>query len=360
VNRARAQSMAAGWGSRIGEPGVLLSAVALALIGLVMVYSSSSVLAEKRYLDGAYFFKRQFLHLAVGLVVMLVLAGIDYSRLKRVAYLGWFLAVAGLVLVLIPGLGHTAGGATRWLRIGSFSLQPSEFAKLALVFFMARYLSDNQHYLKSFSRGLMPILGPAGVMALLILPQPDLGMTITIMTLALVMLFVAGTRLSYLLGFMFLGGGAFYILVFHVKEYWEKRVTSYLDPWSDPLGTGYHIIHSFLAFGSGGLLGNGLGGSKQKLFYLPEPHTDFILSVLGEEFGLVGVFVVLGLFMWLIYRGIHSALAARDLFGTYLALGCTLIIGIQAFVNAGSGDGHAAHQGADHAVHQLRRVFLDR
>lgn len=333
--RANVQIQPQAWAVRMGDPALLLSALALSLVGLVMVYSSSSMLAEKRYLDDAYFFKRQLVHLMAGVLVMLTLAATDYARLKRLSYPAWLACLLVLLLVMVPGIGHTAGGATRWVRLGSISIQPSEFAKLALVMFMARYLSEQQHYIKSFTRGLVPVLGAAGIMALLVLPQPDLGMAVTLMSLALIMLFVAGTRMSYLLSLLIMGSGVFYLLVFHVRTYWKDRVLSFLEPWSDPLDTGYHIIHSFLAFGSGGILGNGLGGSQQKLFYLPEPHTDFIFSVLGEELGLWGVLIVLSLFMALVYRGIKASLSARDLFGTYLALGCTLIIGIQAFVNAG-------------------------
>ena len=319
--RADVQTSTPAWSIRLGDPTILLCALGLALVGLVMVYSSSSMLAEKRYLDQAYFVKRQMLHLVAGVLVMLTLASVDYLKLKTITYPLWIICLLMLIAVLIPGLGHTAGGATRWMRIGSISLQPSEFSKLALVLFMARYLSEQQHNIKSFSRGLVPILGAAGLMALLVLPQPDLGMAVTLVSLAMILLFVAGTRMSYLLSLIVMGAVGFYILVFHVRDYWKERVLSFLQPWDDPLDTGYHIIHSFLAFGSGGILGNGLGGSHQKLFYLPEPHTDFILSVLGEELGLWGVLMVLVLFMILVYRGVKTALNARDLFGTYLALG---------------------------------------
>jgi len=318
---------------KAGDPWIILSALFLTGIGLVMVFSASSALAGKRYLDSAYFFKHQLFHLVMGLVIMTVLAIRDYQRLKALAYPFLLLILATLVITLIPGVGHRAGGAARWLRLGVFSVQPSELAKLALVLFLASYLCERQPQIKSFIRVFLPGLGVAALLTLPVLLQPDLGMSITLIGLAAAMLFVAGTRITYLLA---LAGGALpilYVLVFKVS-YRLDRLTAFLRPWEDPANTGFQIIHSFLAFGSGGLWGTGLGGSRQKLFYLPEPHTDFIFSVLGEELGLWGVLVVLSLFMVLIWRGVRTALDAKDLFGTYLALGATLIIGLQAFVNA--------------------------
>ncbi len=319
---------------RVADPWVLLSALMLTGIGLVMVFSASSALASKRYLDAAYFFKHQIFHVAVGIGVMIFLAARDYQRLKGLAYPVLLVVLLLLVLVLIPGLGHRAGGAARWLRLGPVSIQPSEFAKLALVIYLAYSLSEHAPQIKSLSRGFLPHLGMAAFITLPVLAEPDLGMSVTLMTIAAVMLFVAGTRLTYLLGLAALAAPALYFLIVRVS-YRMERLTAFLSPWDDPLGRSFQIVHSFLALGSGGLLGVGLGGSMQKLFYLPEPHTDFIFAVLGEELGLWGVLLVLGLFMVLVWRGVRVALEARDLFGTYLALGATLIIGLQAFVNAG-------------------------
>ncbi len=323
---------ARGW-RRVGDPWILLSALLLTILGLVMVYSSSSALAEKRYLDSAYFFKRQFFHVLAGLMVMSWLAVTDYERLRSWVWpllIGVFVALG---LVLIPGVGHRAGGAARWLRLGFISVQPAELAKLALVLFLARHLADHQHQAKSLLRVFLPGLGMALLLVLPILAEPDLGMSLTLLALAATMLLVAGTRLTYMAGILAAGLPAFYWMVWSVP--YRRVRLDFTNPWADPAGNGFQLIHSFLALGSGGLLGTGLGGSKQKLFYLPEPHTDFILSVLGEEMGLWGLVAVLGLFMALIWRGVRTALSARDLFGTYLALGATLIIGMQAFVNAG-------------------------
>lgn len=319
--------------SRVGDPLLLLSALALAGIGLLMVYSASSALAAKRYLDEAYFFKAQLMHAAVGLTLMIVLASIDYRRLERVAYYLLLAALLPLLLVLLPGVGHEAGGAVRWLRLGPLSFQPAEFAKLALVVYLAYSLSVHADHIKSFSRGMLPHLGVAVVMILPVLAEPDLGMSVILFTLTVAMLFVAGVRLVYLLGLLCAAAPVAYLLIV-LFPYRFERLLAFWDPWADPDGAGYQIIHSLFALGSGGVLGAGLGASRQKLFYLPEPHTDFVFSVLGEELGLWGVLLVLGLFLVLVTRGLKVALEARELFGSYLALGATLIIGLQAFINA--------------------------
>jgi cell division protein FtsW len=206
-------------------------------------------------------------------------------------------------------------------------------AKLALVLFLAHWLAENQHRVKSFFMVFLPCLGVACVLTAPVLLEPDLGASVTLFILAAGMLAVAGTRMGYLLSLLLAALPPLYFLVINVP--YRLRRLKFWDPWSDPNDTGFQLIHSFFALGTGGFLGSGLGGSRQKLFYLPEPHTDFILSVLGEEFGFWGVSLVLALFMLLIWRGVKVALSARDLFGTYLALGATMVIGLQAFVNSG-------------------------
>ena len=330
-----AGTMTARWRERLAaDPWLLGSALVLAALGLVMVYSASSALALKRHADSAWFFRAHLARVVVGLGALAVLAGRDYLTLRRWTYPFLAAVLVLLIMVLVPGLGHAAGGAHRWIKLGLFTLQPSEFAKLALVVYLAYYLSKNQDQVKSFSRGFLPPLGMTGLLVLPVILEPDLGMSITLGALAVTMLFVAGTRLTYLAGLAAAAMPVLYFLVFQ-REYWLKRMMVFLSPWDDPANAGFQIIHSFLALGSGGVMGTGLGGSRQKLFYLPEPHTDFVLSVLGEELGLWGVCLVLGLFLVIIWRGVRAALEAREVFGTYLALGCTLIIGLQAYINAG-------------------------
>lgn len=322
------------YGFMLGDPWLLLCVMALIAIGLVMVYSASSSLALKRHADAAYFLKRQLLHVSAGLVLMTIMAYIDYDRLRRWAYPLYGLILALLCMVLIPGVGHTAGGASRWLRPGGFSFQPSEMAKPILVLYLAHVLSAHQDTIKTFFRGFVPHLGMTCLLIAPILAQPNLGMSVMLFSTSFVMLFVAGVRMLYLGGLVALAIPAVWVLVVNFP-YRFARVATFLDPWRFRKGSGFQVIHSFLALGSGGVGGVGLGASKQKLFYLPEPHTDFIFSVIGEELGLWGVVLVLSLFLALAWRGVRIALDARDLFGTYLALGATAIIGLQAFVNVG-------------------------
>lgn len=318
---------------RLGDRWLLVCALVLSAIGLVMVYSASSVLADKRYLDSTFFVKQQLKHLVVGLVVMTTLACINYQHLRKWSYPLLVILLIALLLVLIPGIGQRGGGAARWLRIFSFSIQPAELAKPVMVIFLARWLSDHQesaHTLKTF----LICMGVFLMLCVPILLEPDLGMTITLGLITIGMLFIGGSRLRYLLFIVLASMPILYLLVFRVS-YRMDRIIAFLRPWDDPTGTGFQIIHSFLAFGTGGVGGAGLGHSIQKLFYLPEPHTDFIFSVLAEELGMIGVIAVLSLFLLLVWRGIKIALEAKDLFGTFLAMGATMIIGLQAFINAG-------------------------
>jgi cell division protein FtsW len=318
---------------------LLLSLVLILLsFGLIMVYSASHVLAVKRFGDGAHFFTRQLIFAGVGLGAMLVLSRIDYHRLYPLAPVILWLGVALVLLVLVPGLGFKAGGSIRWIRLGPLSIQPSEFAKLALVIYLAAYLSRRQGELKGFRIGFLVPL--AVVLALIgpILLEPDLGMSVMLAVIALTLMFIAGTRVRYLFPLAGVGLLALSLLICLVDYRWRRFgawLNSLLDVSSrhDLAGVGYQVWHSQLAFGTGGLAGMGLGESWQKMFYLPEPHTDFIFSVLAEELGFLGVAAVLSLFLLIVWRGIQICTEAPDLFGTYLALGLTLVVGLQAFGN---------------------------
>jgi len=313
---------------------ILLLAVVLTCLGVVMVYSSSSIVAAKRYSDGFYFLKRQGIFALLGFAVMAVAMQIDYHRLRPLAVPFLLGCVALMVLVLIPGISSRAGGASRWIRLPGFSLQPSELAKLGLVFYMAHSLAKKKEKIKSFKFGFIPYMVVLALLLLLLLLQPDLGSAITLGGVAMVMLLVAGTRLVYLASLGILSVPFLYFLVMDVA-YRRKRILAFLNPWKDPTNTGFQIIQSWIAFGTGGLFGNGLGEGKQKLFYLPEAHTDFIFSVIGEELGFIGVFVIAALFLLLVTRGFRAALHAPDDFGRYLAFGLTLLLGLEAFVNIG-------------------------
>ena len=311
---------------------LLLVSVSLVGLGLVMVLSASSALAQQRYQDPYYFFRPQLLYAMLGVAVMLVTKNIPYQWYCRSAYLFLFTTLILLVLVFVPGIGYKAGGANRWVRLVAFSFQPSELAKLSLVIYLSYSLAAKHDRIKTLAYGLVPHLMVLAVLVGLVIIEPDLGSAATMVLIAFIMFFVAGVPISYLGALVVAAVPLLYVAIVH-SPYRLKRITAFISPWDDPLGTGYHIIHSFMAFASGGLTGLGPGAGQQKLFFLPEPHTDFIFSVVGEELGFVGVAVIALLFLVLVGRGISVALNAYEIQGTYLSLGMTLIIGLQAFMN---------------------------
>ena len=313
---------------------LLLVVLALVGIGIVMVYSTSAILAGDRFLDPYYFLKRQALYAGIGLVLMILMMLLPYGVLKRLAYPILTLSVLLLIAVLIPGIGHRAGGSMRWLKIGAFSFQPSEFAKLGMVIFLAYFLAKKEEKIQSFSFGFLPTLLFSGLIIGLVVREPDFGAALFLTAMVLVLLFVSGTKLVYLIGAFLLAAPAAYYFLVHAA-YRQKRIMSFIRPWEDPTGTSFQIIQSFLSFGSGGLFGLGLGEGRQKLFFLPAPHTDFIFSGIGEELGLVGAMVVVLLFFILTLRGIQIGLSLEDRFAAYLALGITLMISLQAIINMG-------------------------
>lgn len=312
---------------------VLVSAVlSLLALGIVMVYSASAVSAEVHFDDSYYFLKRQLMWTAIAICAMVFAMRIDYHVWKRLAVPILAVTVILLLLVLVPGLGKVVNGARRWLGAGGFYLQPSEIAKLGMAIFTAAYLTASVGRIKLFWRGLMPILAVlAGIFAL-ILSEPDLGTALAIGVMVFVLLFSAGARVMHLasLGMVALVGVAAAVWL---EPYRMKRIFAFLDPWSDPLGSGYHIIQSLYAIGSGGLFGVGLGRSREKFLYLPEPHTDFIFSILGEELGLIGTLTVIMLFFLFAWRGMRTAMHAPDVFGSLLAVGLTSMIVVQAIMN---------------------------
>jgi cell division protein FtsW len=311
---------------------LLLVSLCLVGMGLVMVLSASSVLAQEHYGDPYHFFRPQLIFSLVGLGLMVICKNIPYRIYCRLAYPILLVILSALVLVLIPSVGHEAGGARRWLRLAGLSVQPSEAAKLALVFYLAYSLAAKQEKIKDFAYGLFPHLIVLVAMVVSVVAEPDLGTAVILTLIAWIMFFVAGVRVTHLVALALCAVPVVYALISH-SPYRMKRISAFLSPWDDPLGAGYHIIHSFMAFASGGLTGLGPGGSQQKLFFLPEPHTDFIFSVVGEELGFIGVALVAVLFLVFVWRGLAVALQAYDLEGTYMALGLTLIIGLQAFMN---------------------------
>jgi cell division protein FtsW len=313
---------------------LLIPTLLLLAIGLVATFSASSLLAEHRLGDGYFYLKRQGAFCLLGLCFMILAKNTPPGVFGRMVYPLLGVSLALLVLLFIPGFGVKVGGACRWIRVAGFSFQPSELAKLALAFYIAYSLSRNGGDIGSFFRGLLPHLVVAGAFMGLIVLQPDLGTTVIIGSWLLIVLFVGGVKVFHLLGLLLLSLPLLVYLVLKA-DYRLKRWWAFLNPWDDPQGLGFQIIHSFLAFGSGGILGVGLGNSKQKLFYLPEPHTDFILSIVAEEMGLAGFAAIVILFGIVVVRGIKIALSAPDLYSTYLAFSISLFMGLQVLVNMG-------------------------
>ncbi len=313
---------------------LFLAVVALLGLGVVMVYSASAILATDRFRDPYFFLKKQCFWAVLGLAVLWGVMAVDFRQWRRCVLPLLALAFVLLILVLVPPLGQEINGTRRWLRWGPISFQPTELAKLALVLYLADFLARRQAQIGGFWRGFLPPLLVTGLMAALVLRQPDLGSSVVLVAVVLCMLFVAGARVRHM---ALVAGAAVPVIVFAVAEasYRLRRVFAFLDPWSDPRGAGFQIIQSYLALGGGGLTGRGLGESKQKLFYLPEPHTDFIFAIIGEELGFVGAVLVVSVFGLLLWRGVRVALRVADPFGSLAALGITVMLATQALVNLG-------------------------
>lgn len=313
---------------------LLLGVLLLVGTGIIMVYSASSVLAAKRFGDNYYFLKRQVLFALFGGVALIICRYVPYTLYKRLVYPFLLSGIMLLVALQIPGWAHEVGGAKRWLRFLGWSFQPSEFAKLALIIYLAYSMSKKQENIKNFTIGFLPHVMVLGCILILILIQPDFGTASVIGLITWLMLFIGGVKVSYLLtAGVALLPVAYFILI--NADYRLRRIIAFLNPWKYENDAGYQITHSLMAFGSGGVFGKGLGNSHQKLFYLPEPHTDFIFSVVGEELGLIGVCGIIGIYTVIICVGLRLAMRSSDLFATYLAVGITVAIGVQVIVNIG-------------------------
>lgn len=314
--------------------GSILILVTLSLVttGVVMVYSSSAVLAERWHGDPTLFLKKQMIWVVIGLLAMFLASKIPYRWWQDQSLLLMGLTVLALTVVLVPSLGSEVNGSRRWFQFSLVSIQPSELARITIVIYLAAYLVKNQSYLLSFTRGFLVPVVPIGMVMLLIFLEPDFGTAVVIGVVAGILLFVGGVRLRYLTMTVFISIPVLYVLIMQAS-YRKDRLLAFLDPWKDPTDKGFQIIQSLLAFGQGGSLGMGLGEGRQKLFFLPYPHTDFIYAVIGEELGLIGTLSILFLFVLFACQGIRVALAAPDDFGRYLGFGITVMIILQAQVN---------------------------
>ncbi len=321
---------------KVRQPDFLLFFIAITILGfgLVMVYSSSSVFSLVWYKDSAYFLKRQLIGAILGLGALFGAVSFPYEKYKKYVFLSLIGSMALLVLVLFPGIGKVVGGSRRWLRFGAFSFQPSELARISLIFYIADYVDRKGKKMQNFVEGLLPVLIVVGMVFLLILLEPDMGTALSEGIISGFMILVGGANLFHL---FLLGAVSIPVLAWFIfsEEYRRDRILTFLNPWKEPLGRGFHIIQALIALGSGGLFGVGLGASRQKFFYLPGAHTDFILSIIGEELGFIGVLSLFILFFILIIRGIRISLLVSDKFGSLLAFGLTTKIAIDFFINVG-------------------------
>ena len=312
---------------------VLLSiTVVLLLFGTVMIYSTSAVFAERQFQDSHHFLITHLAHLVLGVGAMAFAAKIDYHRWRDWLPPIMVVMLVMLVMVLIPGIGHEVKGARRWIRIPGMGIQPSEILKIVMIIYVASHLDRKQDVMSSFFRGVSPNYAVAGVYLSLVLLQPDFGTAALISMSILLMIYIGGARKVHIFGSIVAFGGLATVLVLS-QTYRVRRLMAFMDPWGDPLDSGFQIIQSFIALGSGGLLGRGLGDGRQKLFFLPDAHTDFIFAIVGEELGFIGVVILVAMFVALLWRGFKISMNAPDTFGRYLAFGFTSIIGTQTVLN---------------------------
>jgi len=312
---------------------LFMTTVILICIGLVMIYSASGIYAAEKYHDEFFFVKRHLSFILIGSALALLVMSYDYKKLRKFARPALIVSVLLLLLVL-TGLGREVAGARRWFRFKFFSFQPSEFAVLAMIVYVADFIARKENLIRSIRWGVLPIMGVLGSVSLLILMQPDLGTTISIAAVIFLMLYVGGVPRRYLLGVLFIASCMLYFLIIS-EPYRMRRIGAFINPWADPKGSGFQIIQSQIALGSGGIFGKGLGHSMQKLFYLPAAHTDFIFSIIGEELGLIGTVGVILLFVAFIRLGLKVVKNAPDRFGYFLSLGLVCMLSFRAIVNIG-------------------------
>lgn len=311
---------------------LLISVVIISLFGVLMIYSSSYIWAEYKFNDPYKFLKSQLIFLILGYIIMFIVSKINYQKYQKYSNIIFGICFILIVLVLIPGIGTVRNGSRSWFGVGGFGIQPSEFTKLGLIIFTSKYLKNNNKELRDIKKGVLPILIVLMLVFGLIMLQPDFGTGVVIVISIVALLFVSGVKMNFFIkiGLLELIGVVVLIII---APYRMERIVSFLNPWSDPLGSGFQIIQSMYAIGPGGLLGLGFGNSIQKHFYLPEPQTDFIFSIISEEFGFMGILIVSSLFITIIYQGIKISIKCEDAFGKYLAFGITFSLAFQTLLN---------------------------
>lgn len=317
---------------RKGDIFIPISVFFLAVIGVLFIYSASNYSAKSTYGDGLFFVKKQIIGIILGTVVMIFTAFFDYQKLKKFTIPMAIISFIMLALVFIPGIGVENYGARRWIGFGAFTVQPSEIAKFALILFSATYFSAHKEKATSF-KGVLPVLILGGATCLFVILEPNMSITVCIALLMLTMVFAAGLKIKILLCIILPAIGAGVVLIL-IEPYRLSRLAAFLNPWSSPKGEGYQLLQSLYALGSGGWFGVGLFNSRQKYAFLPFAESDFILSVIGEEIGFVGIALFFSLLAFIIFRGLRAARRAKDTFGYILATGITMIFGIQVIINA--------------------------
>jgi cell division protein FtsW len=310
---------------------LFIATLLLVCASVVIVYSASAVVADQKFGQPYLFLTKQALWTVLGLAVLGVTMRVDYRTYKNDRFIWALLSVVGLMLIAVL-FSRPVNNARRWFGIGGLGIQPSELAKIACIFFTALMLERRMHRINDWKYALLPIAIVAGVLVGLILLQPDFGTSVALLLIIGAMVFAAGLDYRYLFGVALAALPAAYIIIMSA-DYRRRRVLTFLDPWSDPQGDGFQIIQSMIAVGTGGLFGKGLMSGVQKLFYLPEPHTDFIFAVIGEELGLIGTSAILLCFCVIAWRGLRIAMRAEDSFGSFVALGLTVMIAVQALIN---------------------------
>ncbi len=311
---------------------LLIAVIIITLFGALMIYSSSYVWSAYKFNDPYKYLKSQSIFLILGYITMIVVSNFSYHKYKKLSNIILGICTILLILVLIPGIGTVRNGSRSWFGLGGFGIQPSEFTKLGLIIFTSKYLSNNTKDLKNIKKGVFPILSVVFLIFGLIMLEPDFGTGVVIVMTIIVLLFTSGVKMNFFIKIGLLGVIGIVILIL-IAPYRLERITSFLNPWTDPLGSGFQIIQSLYAIGPGGLLGLGFGNSIQKHFYLPEPQTDFIFSIISEEFGFMGVIFVSALFLTIIIRGFMIAMKCEDHFGKYLAFGITFGLAFQTILN---------------------------
>ena len=311
---------------------LLIAVITITVFGIMMIYSASAIWAEYKFHDQFKFLKMQSLFFFVGLIIMYILSNIDYHIYERHSNKILLMCAILLILVLIPGVGTIRNGSRSWFGIGGFGIQPSEFSKIGLIIFVSKYLANNIKSIKNIKKGVFPILGIIFLFFILIMLEPDFGTGMVIVLTLVCLILISGVKLSFFVKIGVVGLLGIVGLII-AAPYRISRILSFLNPWSDPLGSGYQILQSLYAIGPGGLLGKGFMQSRQKYFYLPEPQTDFIFSIISEEFGFLGVLIISSLFICIFYNAIKIALRTKDLFGKFLCFGLDIGIIIQALLN---------------------------